>query len=191
MKKINIETLKGLTELPETVQVRNYVPMQEKHVVADKFADMIIRQDDADMMYVDHVLERVVKSIGMVALYTNIQIVDDNYVNYDILKENGLLGKIEDLIGEDCAEFYSIIDDIINTKMEVNNSISHIIARTSNDAMMILNRTMKHVDSMIDKGDPNKMAKYLSKGIEMVAAKLPDLSKLDVFQAIDKSKKVN
>ena len=46
---------------------------------------------------------------------------------------------------------------------------------------------MEHVNQMIDKGDPNKIAKYLSKGIEIVAKKLPDLSSVDIKSIIEKS----
>lgn len=188
MEKINIQTLKGLEKLPDDITVKHYVSVKDKYVYANGLVDMIIKEDEYDMYYVDHIAERVIKSVGMVALYTNIELLEDSYECYDILKENNLLHSIEETVGTDCAEFYDIIFDLIFEKIDQHNSINHIVSRKTDDMLAVFNRTMKHVDGMLDKGDPNKIAKYLSKGIEMIAAKLPDLSKLDVFESIKNNK---
>lgn len=186
MKKVKIETLKGLTKIPDDVVIKKYIPIKEKYIYVNGLVDMILKKDEDDMYYVDTIAETVVKSMGMVALYTNIELLKDSYDSYDILKENGLLYIIEETIGNDCVEFYDIIHNLIDEKIERYNSINHIVSRKTDDMVAIFNRTMKHVDGMLDKGDPNKIAKYLSKGIEVIANKLPDLSKLDVFEKINK-----
>ena len=65
-----------------------------------------------------------------------------------------------------------------------DNSVEHILAERSNDMIISINRMFRHINKMIDKGDPNKIAKYLSKGIEAIANKLPDLSALDVAEKL-------
>lgn len=190
MEKVKIETLKGLEKLPDNVTVKQYVSIKDKYVYANGLVDMIIKYDKDDMSYEDPIASRVIKAVGMVALYTNIELLEDSYECYDILKENDLLHSIEEMIGTDCAEFYEIIFDLVWEKIDRYNSFNYIVSRKTDDMLAIFNRTMKHVDGMLDKGDPNKIAKYLSKGIEVIANKLPDLSKLDVFEPIN-GKKMN
>lgn len=185
MEKVKIEDLKNLSELPKGIVVKHYIDIKTKYAYASYLVDQIVKLDDNDLMYCDVLAERIVKKIGIIEMYTNIELSDDNYKNYDILMENKFLTQIEDLIGEGCADFYYIIDELVSRRIDMNNSVNSIIAKRSDDMVAIFNRTMNHVDGMLDKGDPNKIAKYLSKGIEMVASKLPDLSKIDVLKRIE------
>lgn len=185
MEKVKIEDLKNLSELPKGIVVKHYIDIKTKYAYANYLVDQIVKLDDNDLMYCDVLAERIVKKIGIIEMYTNIELSDDNYKNYDILMENKFLTQIEDLIGEDCADFYYIIDELVSRRIDMNNSVNSIIAKRSDDMVAIFNRTMNHVGGMLDKGDPNKIAKYLSKGIEMVASKLPDLSKIDVLKRIE------
>lgn len=187
MERISIEILRENVR-PKELEVKHYIPVAEKYIYAGKLVDTFLKEDEYGMLYYNSTVQEIIKTVGMVALYTNLELLEDNYASYDILKETGAIKEIEEIIGKDCIAFYNIVEDITYDRIARNNDINHIIARKADDAMAIFNRTMKSLENMMDKGDPNKIAKYLSKGIEMIAAKLPDLSKLDVFESIDKVK---
>lgn len=188
MERISIEILRENVR-PKELEVKHYIPVAEKYIYAGKLVDTFLKEDEYGMLYYNSTVQEIIKTVGMVALYTNLELLEDNYASYDILKETGAIKEIEEIIGKDCIAFYNIVEDITYDRIARNNDINHIIARKADDAMAIFNRTMKSLENMMDKGDPNKIAKYLSKGIEMIAAKLPDLSKLDVFESIDKVEK--
>lgn len=188
MKRISIEILRENVR-PKELEVKHYIPVSEKYIYAGKLVSTYVKEDEYGMLYCDSTVQNVIKTVGMVVLYTNLELLEDNYASYDILKETGAIEEIEKMIGRDCLEFYNIVEDITSERISRHNDINHIIARKADDALAIFNRSMKSLENMMDKGDPNKIAKYLSKGIEMIAAKLPDLSKLDVFESIDKVKK--
>lgn len=190
MEKVNIEKLKGLKALPDEVEVRKYVPIKEKIAYAKVLSGMVIKRDEYDVAYADTVAYKIAVIVGTVGLYTNIELLDDNYECYDILVENGLIEDVKNTIGIDCEDFAECIKDFVDIKVNTENDINHVVARKADDVMIIFNRTMKHVEGMLDKGDPNKIAKYLSKGIEALAAKMPDFSQLDVFESL-KGKKMN
>lgn len=187
MERISIEILRENVR-PKELEVKHYIPISEKYIYAGKLVDTFVKEDEYGMLYYNSTVQEIIKTVGMVALYTNLELLEDNYASYDILKETGALKEIEEIIGKDCITFYNIVEDITYDRIARNNDINHIIARKADDALAIFNRSMKSLENMMDKGDPNKIAKYLSKGIEMIAAKLPDLSKLDVFESINKIK---
>ena len=187
MERISIEILRENVR-PKELEVKHYIPVAEKYIYAGKLVDTFVKEDEYGMLYCDSTVQNVIKTVGMVVLYTNLELLEDNYASYDILKETGAIEEIEKMIGRDCLEFYNIVEDITSERISRHNDINHIIARKADDALAIFNRSMKSLENMMDKGDPNKIAKYLSKGIEMIAAKLPDLSKLDVFESINKIK---
>lgn len=187
MERISIEILRENVR-PKELEVKHYIPVSEKYIYAGKLVSTYVKEDEYGMLYCDSTVQNVIKTVGMVVLYTNLELLKDNYASYDILKETGAIEEIEKMIGRDCLEFYNIVEDITSERISKHNDINHIIARKADDALAIFNRSMKSLENMMDKGDPNKIAKYLSKGIEMIAAKLPDLSKLDVFESINKIK---
>lgn len=187
MERISIEILRENVR-PKELEVKHYIPVAEKYIYAGKLVDTFLKEDEYGMLYYNSTVQEIIKTVGMVALYTNLELLEDNYASYDILKETGAIKEIEEIIGKDCITFYNIVEDITYDRIARNNDINHIIARKADDALAIFNRSMKSLENMMDKGDPNKIAKYLSKGIEMIAAKLPDLSKLDVFESINKIK---
>ncbi len=187
MERISIEILRENVR-PKELEVKHYIPVSEKYIYAGKLVSTYVKEDEYGMLYCDSTVQNVIKTVGMVVLYTNLELLEDNYASYDILKETGAIEEIEKMIGRDCVEFYNIVENIASERISRHNDINHIIARKADDALAIFNRSMKSLETMMDKGDPNRIAKYLSKGIEMIAVKLPDLSKLDVFESINKIK---
>jgi hypothetical protein len=79
----------------------------------------------------------------------------------------------------DMTRFFDMLDERINDKL-AESSMNHIFAERAMDVTNFIDRTMGRVETMLDKGDPNTIAKYLSKGVEAIANKLPDFSQYDI-----------
>lgn len=185
---IKIEDLKDVKTLQEIegLEIKQYVPIREKELMIEALVDILVRKDE-NGMYVINCIEKEVKAkVAMISLYTNIEITEDDYLNYDILMKNELLYMIWDYT--DVDNFFCMLDDRIENKLN-ENSIERVASEKMSDIVKIVDNTMSHVNDMLDKGDPNKIAKYLSKGIEMIADKLPDFSKLDVTKPIKEQMK--
>lgn len=184
MKKINIKDLEGLSkeDVLGMVEIKKQVPVVKKIEAAEVIVNNLVKlQDDGTYGY-DSVAKMISEVIVMVQLYTNVELTDDTYLNYDII--TGV--KLDEIIDEysDSSNLIVIIDNKIWDVMK-KNSVQHIFARSMDSMYGTLDTIAEHVNNMLDKGDPNKVAKYLSKGIEMLAKKMPDFSVLDIQKQLE------
>jgi len=196
METIKIEDLKDKKDVEECfdagLEIKYSVPIVLQKSMAETVANMLLEEDDDGVLTYDPIEYRILTAVATASLYTNIELSDNDYDNYDILNACGLVVYLVDYGAEsNCASFDCMLVDVLNHKMEVNN-ISHIMAKSANQMVGIFNNTIEHLNSMLDKGDPNKIAKYMSKGIEIIAAKMPDFSNIDltkgIKEQIDKNK---
>lgn len=184
----NIEDIEGL-------EIKAYIPIKTKEAMINGIVNNVVKETENGMYTYDSALLEVMKAVGAFALYTNVELLKDDYENYDIVMNNRLLSQLECYlqgledstlnIFSDVDDFYNLLDSKIEDKMR-ENTIEHAVAKGVQDVVKIIDGTMEHVNGMLDKGDPNKIAKYLSKGIEVLASKVPDFSKFDVEQLIMK-----
>lgn len=171
----------NLNEVLDMVEFEKHVPIRNQVATINALVGIILEKDEYGLFTYNSVTKDIMAKVAFISLATNIQLLDDDYDNYDILNKTGLLDYIEDY--SDFNAFYDMLDKRIRDIMR-DNSVEHILAERSNDMIININRMFRHINKMIDKGDPNKMAKYLSKGIEAIANKLPDLSALDVAEKL-------
>lgn len=177
---------KNLNEVLDMVEFEKHVPIRNQVATINALVGIILEKDEYGLFTYNSVTKDIMAKVAFISLATNIQLLDDDYDNYDILNKTGLLDYIEGYYDEDYCDFnmfYNMLDARIKDIMR-DNSVEHILAERSNDMIISINRMFRHIDKMIDKGDPNKMAKYLSKGIETIANKLPDLSALDFAEKL-------
>lgn len=172
---------KNLNEVLDMVEFEKHVPIRNQVATINALVGIILEKDEYGLFTYNSVTKDIMTKVAFISLATNIQLLDDDYDNYDILNKTGLLDYIKDY--SDFNAFYDMLDKRIKDIMR-DNSVEHILAERSNDMIISINRMFRHINKMIDKGDPNKMAKYLSKGIEAIANKLPDLSALDVAEKL-------
>lgn len=183
---IKIEDLKDVKALSEIegLEIRTYVSIIEKHAMINGIVDMLVEQDKNGIYTVNSIHKEIAEKCAVVSLYTNIELTDSDYDNYDMIMQNGLYAQIDAFIQDkidgymtDVDEFCNLLNSRIQDKLEAN-SLNNVMAVRTQEAMQIFDRTMSHLDGMLDKGDPNMIAKYLSKGVEAIALKLPDLQQL-------------
>lgn len=172
---------KELSEVLDMIEVEKHIPIRNQVATINALVGIILEKDEYGLFTYNSVTKDIMTKVAFISLATNIQLLDDDYDNYDILNKTGLLDYIKDY--SDFNAFYDMLDKRIRDIMR-DNSVEHILAERSNDMIISINRMFRHINKMIDKGDPNKMAKYLSKGIEAIANKLPDLSALDVAEKL-------
>lgn len=172
---------KDLNEVLGMIEIEKHVPIRNQVATINALVGIILEKDEYGLFTYNSVTKDIMTKVAFISLATNIQLLDDDYDNYDILNKTGLLDYIKNY--SDFNMFYDMLDKRIKDIMR-DNSVEHILAERSNSMIISLNRTFRHINKMIDKGDPNKMAKYLSKGIEAIANKLPDLSTFDVAEKL-------
>lgn len=172
---------KDLYQVLNMIEVEKHIPIRNQVATVNALVGIILEKDEYGLFTYNSVTKDIMAKVAFISLATNIQLLDDDYDNYDILNKTGLLDYIKDY--SDFNVFYDMLDKRIRDIMR-DNSVEHILAERSNDMIISINRMFRHIDKMIDKGDPNKMAKYLSKGIEAIANKLPDLSALDIAEKL-------
>lgn len=157
-----------------------YMPYAEKL----KYATSIIEESATTNKYgylsIDFHKLHMLEALYKVYLFTNIELVDFTVEAYDIIKKYDLEDQI-DFMHDLCdpLNFSDVLNNEVET-LESAHNLENVLAKMSENSFALLLDIGDHVNKMLDKGDPNKMAKYLSKGIEMLAKKLPDLSQFDV-----------
>lgn len=180
MEKIKFEDIHGIDD----IKVKEYVSVRTKLIVANKIADTIIGKLDNGQLAYDLNSLKIVTDCTFVSLYTNIDTSGDFEDIYDFITENKIIHQIQNVLGyDDLNEFKEIINNEIQNRMTRNN-INNIIADKANDVVAIIDKTMSHVNGMLDKGDPNIIAKHLSGAVGIIASKLPDFSKIDVLSSL-------
>lgn len=185
---IKIEDLKNITNIEdvEGLELKKYVSILDKKVMADAIVEAVVEKNEDELYTVDYFVKEVQEKVAIVGLYTNVELTEDDMLNYDIASSCGLINYLEESI-DDVWSFSSILSDAIEIKIE-ENSVNHIVARFLKNTTGLIENTLYGVDRMLDKGDPNKIAKYLSKGVEMIAAKMPDFSKVDIMDVANRKK---
>lgn len=182
MEKIKIEELDSNLD---KVKVLKHVPIRDQLSMIKNIVSSLVIEDEYGVLKCDSVNFEISKKVSIIDLFTNVQILDDDLDNYDYIMKSGLWDK---LIGsENIGEYVFYLDLALDDKLK-ENSYENILAKKSSDVVNIIDNTMKHVNMMIDKGDPNYIAKYLSKVADAFIKKMPDFSKIDM---VNKNKGVS
>ena len=188
-KKISIEDLKsGKVNWSEIEVMKEYMPYAEKLKYAMGVVSSCIEVNQYGYLDIDYLMLNILKSLYHAYLFTNVEIKDFSIDEYDILKQSNVDTTIwgrDDVDNMD--DFDNIIDSVLRGEKQ-KNSIENVLANASKNTIELLVDIGNHVNSLLDKGDPNKMAKYLSKGVEMLAKKAPDFSKFDVQHYLENTK---
>lgn len=172
---IKIESLRGKNYKDvEGLIIRDTCSVVLKKTMVETVTNMLVHKDEYGIFKYDYILKEILSVVSIASLYTNIELLDDDFENYDILNECGLVDK---LYNHDKFNYWLSlkIEEIIS-----ENNVNYVVAKTSDEIIGSFNNAMKHLSTMLDKGDPNKISKYISNGIEIIANKMPDFSSIDI-----------
>lgn len=133
-KYVALENVTGKEKLIQSIISRRYCPVGEKYAVFEDSINKSIVTDANGCQYINMFISKINLMIGIVILYTNIDlIVDKNnkirvFDSYDMLVKSGALKAIIDNIGEDeIDEIMSVNRSIIDTFNYKNNSVKYNI----------------------------------------------------------------
>lgn len=172
MEKINYKDVNQANFI-----INGVVPVMELSELAVEMTSVIIEQSEDGYFNID----RITKDITLPALYaqkySNVDFEDLDLIQiFDILQTIEM-GTIE-LWKESFS--YRILNDMIESKIteavEANqrhDSLKELSDNVTGIVQDVANVIMKKVDQL----DPNKAAKVFGKGFEVIAKKLPDMSK--------------
>ncbi len=101
--------IKSINSLPRMVNVRKYIPVQEKLQLADEYNELFtahIHDFENQPFYIGYIFLRMLIVKG----YTNIEF-EYTYNDYDILEQYGVVDKVIELVGDD----YQILMKVISS----------------------------------------------------------------------------
>lgn len=186
MKTIKLEELKNNGAYEINVQV---APIETKIAYATTIADSVCKELDNGIGVIDEVMKVINIKLYAVMLYTNIKLDNVGLEEYDLLNQCGVFDKITKS-NNDYYDFVSIVNASCKDK-EKEYSLDKIAAQRMKDGMNALLSLGSHLEGILDRTDPNKLTKYLSKSVEMIAKKMPDYSTFEKFDMNKVKKELN
>ena len=170
MEKIKLEQVEELGYQ----YITDIVPTLVKAEYANRIANQCY-SCEGSLAYTCNEIEKLMLSrLYMVALYTNIEITEATFEIYDELLTMNIFEEVLEA-NEDAQEFLDIVD-LKCAEFEKNNDMNHIVAEYFNRFLMNVDESMDHINSLLDRIDPNELNVSLGKGLEVFANKIPDLN---------------
>ncbi|MCE5220070.1 MAG: hypothetical protein LLF98_02080 [Clostridium sp.] len=157
--KTKIEEGKSIQDL---IEVKQYLSIIEKQLIANKIIDSCIVIDDESNLYkIDYFYKKFTSDVSFLVNYTNLEFSENLIEDYDYLAENVGIEWILNQIPISEVEFIlDLVDFELAQIVKLNNSIEGILANK--------------LDKLIDKLPTDKQIKSLSKSL------VKDVNKLDV-----------
>lgn len=173
-----ITEIKSINDIAET---KIYLPLMEKELIINKIIDTIVDVDENNLIKIDFIHLDFFFDLEILKSYFSIEIPKDietiNLLNaYDYLCENDIVSQLKTRIDEDYEYLVGLLDKEIKQKIENNNSLSAVLAKTLN----------KIVAKLPDEKGMQKMINSIPKAINKI-----DKTNLEVITSALGIKKEN
>lgn len=150
------QEIKTLTWNEQIVEIKQYLPMQEKLQLMSKVINL---SHDKDSNYSNPVKVDIYTKLNIIENYTNITFTDKQKEDvcklYDLFKESGLMEEIFNAIPEqEIAEIENSIKKAIKSIYAYQNSVMGILDNVSSDYSN-LNLDALNIQEAL--GDPNNL----------------------------------
>ena len=163
METIKIEDL-NKENMQELKRINFYVPVEEKIKVLELILNNSTEYVNG-VVKMDRVAVKISLSIMRLPLYLNVLIKTSSFDAYNRIQIFGLEGLIDE---DELMEWNELLENMIKNIYE-NNTYKNIYANVLNEFSKKIEPVLENVNNFLDKGDPNKIAKYLSVGLEKIA----------------------
>lgn len=155
-----ITEIKSINDIAET---KIYLPLMEKELIINKIIDTIVDVDENNLIKIDFIHLDFFFDLEILKSYFSIEIPKDietiNLLNaYDYLCENDIVSQLKTRIDEDYEYLVGLLDKEIKQKIENNNSLSAVLAKTLN----------KIVAKLPDEKGMQKMINSIPKAINKI-----------------------
>ena len=139
--------------------IRTYCPVIQKRYVLETMLNSSVVKKDNGFKYIDMMLSRINYTLGLVVLYTDLDMDRDeegrnrNFDAYDALVENDIVIKLCEVIGEkEVTELSAINSTIIanfeNSEGSLNQIISEAIYNVGQKFGIITATALEYLDEM-------------------------------------------
>jgi hypothetical protein len=162
---MKISELQSLVEqgkdYKELIEIKSYIPFITKKLICESIVNGCISESEENgLLFCDYYMKRLLTDISFVVNFTNLEIEEDKYVeNYDYVSEFGILDYILNKINDsDCFFINYMVDEEIETKLKICNSLEGIVA--------------KGIEKFISIVDKNMNSKEISKIIKLAGKEL-------------------
>jgi len=150
-----------ITQILGGVEIKPYLPVAEKKLIADSIINSCIEIDENSVMKIDYFNKIIISNMSFIINYTNLEFSEDSIEDYDFLCKYKILDYIINSIDIDELNFINkLVEDELEQMIKIENSIEGIIA--------------KGLNKLIEKIPDEKKIKSLSKNL------IKDLNKLDM-----------
>ncbi len=167
------------------VEIKKHVPIEEQKAVIDSIINAVVYEDESGFKTYDSIELEIKQVVSFVLLFTNIDLEKNDYKNYNIIKECGL-DKYFDRLDE-YFDFRFLFDRRLEDALRYN-SPQHLMFKRTKELTDTVAEIGNHINSMLDRGNPDKIAKYMSPVLEKLINKLPDLSSIDAMDLVEGAK---
>ena len=158
MTKIKIEDLKSKNyKEVEGLEIYKTCPIVLQKAMIDSVINNLVKKDEYGIYSYDEFDKEVLKCVACASLYTNIELSENDYDNYDILNESDII----DILYTN-SNFYFMFDSVVKNKMK-ENSIEHTIAKSTKDIVDILELNNEELIDLYE--EILKHIKYLNDSI--------------------------
>lgn len=159
------EKLESGKPLEELLEVKSYLSVSLKKVIADNIVERSVEIDQNAIMQVNYFNKKMLRDMLLIVEYSNLEFSDEGSIEeYDYLCENKILDKIIGLIPESEIDF---IDDLVHyelkQKVELNNSLTNIVAKSLNDLInkipdqKSITKTLNSLPKILNKVKPENL----------------------------------
>jgi hypothetical protein len=158
------EQLEAGKTIDELIQIKQYLPIVEKHLIATKIIDRCIITDDTGLSRIDFFYKYFTTNLSLLVNYTNLEFSEESINDFDYLSEIGLVEKIIGMIPDSEVDFIvGLVEDELDQMIKIDNSLEKILA---NKLQVLINRIpdqktikkiMNDIPKMINKIKPENL----------------------------------
>lgn len=159
--KEQIETGKIIDEL---IEIKQYLPIVEKHLIATKIIDSSIIENKNGLSQIDYFYKRITTDVSLLINYASLEFSDELINDYDYLSENGFIKKIIDKIPKTEVYFIEeLVESELDQMIRIGNSLENVVASKLQQIIdkipdeKAMKKLMKDIPKQINKINPENM----------------------------------
>lgn len=152
-----------LRELYNKLDIKHYIPYSQKVQMSQNIIYKTCLDSNGNIVY--NSPQRYINYVmSIVISHTNLICIEDNItIEYDALKESGILKDILENIGEEeLTEFRTVWNMVYDDMMLKNNSIPSLIGKAIDRFSFICNGVMEKLSNAVENIKPETLNKILN-----------------------------
>lgn len=146
------------------IEVKEYLPIVEKHLIATKIIDSSIIENKNGLSQIDYFYKRITTDVSLLINYASLEFSDELINDYDYLSENGFIKKIIDKIPKTEVYFIEeLVESELDQMIRIGNSLENVVASKLQQIIdkipdeKAMKKLMKDIPKQINKINPENM----------------------------------